>query len=67
MSKDEMLEIEEKVTDALEENSKQLDKVAKLHAPEIDSEDSAMEEGSQDEKKASTTRSVSLRESRWHM
>jgi hypothetical protein len=54
MSKDEKLEVEEKVADALEVNFEQHDKVAKLQAPEIDenidSEDSAMEEGSQDEK-----------------
>jgi len=53
MSKDEKLDVEEKVADALEENFEQHDKVAKLHAPEIDenidSEDSAMEESSQDE------------------
>ena len=46
MSKDEKLEVEEKAADALEANIKQ-------HAPEIDenidSEDSAMEESSQEE------------------
>ena len=52
-TKDEMLEVEEKGADALEENVEQHDRVAQLHAPEVnenvDSEDSAMEESSQDE------------------
>jgi hypothetical protein len=52
MSKDEKLEVEEKVANALEENNEQHEKVAKFHNPEIDknidSEDYAMEECSQD-------------------
>ncbi len=51
MSEEERHEVEEKVADALEEKFEQHDKVAKLHAPEIDEdiEPKAMEESSQDE------------------
>merc|ERR1719500_773772 len=58
MTKDEKLEVEEKVADALEENFEKHDKVAKIHDGDIEeseTEESGMESQDESEKKTEKT------------
>merc|ERR1712002_50723 len=51
MTKDEKLEVEEKVTEALEENFENHDRIARTHSPAVDEEDEEDDSMDQDEDK----------------